>query len=520
MTVNSLIKTEAEFRKNLKQRALDAIHAGMPEEAHQILLSSLGNERQDIETWLLLGSTAPNQERAAFFYRNLQEEYPNNPLGQELGGWIVQREGMEEGENKKFTLENISADPKANGAIEGQTVSQPPEQDIKEAFNRQTTSVKEEKYVQQADNQSIDRNGHQVKRRKIAANIWVPLAYLGALTLAEIVTTFANPQVGMILHGVILVALILHAALFAHHGLQKFLITMTLAPLIRVMSLSLPLLQFPMIYWYAMIGAPLLLAAFLVLKVTGFEADRIGLNLKGLPWQLTIALTGVLFGFMEYIILRPSPLEKALSWQQIFVPALILLIFTGFLEEFIFRGLIQRGAYGTVGRYGMLYVAVLFAVLHIGYRSLWDVAFVFAVGLFFSLVVLRTGSLVGVTLSHGLTNIALYLVIPFIMNATANPVATKPAAIDTSSPPAFATMIDCDMYQVTYPVVIASQIISSDCPWRIAGDSGSGELKEAHQIVSENWLLCDENISDFPNTSRAIPTNKLTIEGIHIVGWD
>jgi len=42
-------------------------------------------------------------------------------------------------------------------------------------------------------------------------------------------------------------------------------------------------------------------------------------------------------------------------------------------------------------------------------------AIVFALGsaVFFSTVVRRTGSIVGVTLAHGLTNIALYLILPF-----------------------------------------------------------------------------------------------------------
>jgi len=276
--------------------------------------------------------------------------------------------------------------------------------------------------------------GRKANHAGILKNLRIPLIYLAALTLAESLTTLANPQVGLIMHGFILAALILHATLFARHGLQKFLITMTLAPLIRLMSLSMPLLQFPFIYWYALIGAPLILAGFLVLRVTGFKADRIGLNLRALPWQLLVALTGILFGFLEYLILQPTPLEGAQSWEQILLPAMILLIFTGFLEEFIFRGLIQRGAFGTVGHYALVYVAVLFAVLHLGYRSIWDLVFVFVVGLFFGVVVLRTGSLLGVTLSHGLTNIFLYLIIPLLVNASANPIAASTPSITAPNP--------------------------------------------------------------------------------------
>ena len=260
----------------------------------------------------------------------------------------------------------------------------------------------------------------------IVKSIRIPLAYLAGLTAAELLTTLSNPQIGLILHGILLVLLIIHSTLFSRRGEQKLLITLTLAPLIRLMSLSIPLLNFPVTYWYAVIGAPLLLAAFLVLRLTGFKAKDIGLNMRALPWQLVIGLTGLVFGYVEYRILRPAPLIEVFTWQQIWLPALILLIFTGFLEEYIFRGLTQRGALGIFGRYGILYVSAIFAVLHIGYRSLWDVAFVFMVALFFSLTVTRTRSIFGVTISHGLTNITLYLVLPFLLNPSTNPTATIP----------------------------------------------------------------------------------------------
>ena len=67
----------------------------------------------------------------------------------------------------------------------------------------------------------------------------------------------------------------------------------------------------------------------------------------------------------------------------------------------------------ALGRFGLLYVALLFAVLHIGYRSVLDVVFVFGVALLFGWVAEATWSLLGVTLAHGVTNIVLFLIMPF-----------------------------------------------------------------------------------------------------------
>jgi len=168
------------------------------------------------------------------------------------------------------------------------------------------------------------------------------------------------------------------------------------------------------VYWYFITSVPLFASALITARTLQISRQDIGLQLRKVPLQLFVTLTGVSFGFLEYSILRPKPLASAFTWQQLWLPALILLVSTGFSEELIFRGLMQQAAKGSLGRLSVPYVSLLFAVLHVGYRSLLDVIFVFAVALFFGWVVERTDSLLGVTLAHGLTNIVLFLVAPFV----------------------------------------------------------------------------------------------------------
>ena len=87
---------------------------------------------------------------------------------------------------------------------------------------------------------------------------------------------------------------------------------------------------------------------------------------------------GIDLGYIKYLILRPEPLADELTLRAIWFPALILVVFTGFLEEIIFRGLMQTAFRAKIGRWlGILLVSGLFAVLHLGYQSLLDVIFVF-----------------------------------------------------------------------------------------------------------------------------------------------
>jgi len=238
--------------------------------------------------------------------------------------------------------------------------------------------------------------------------------YLLPITLAELLTVVADARWGLALHIAVLTALLVHSSLTMGQPCHKLLLALALAPLIRIFSLSMPLEDIDLIYWYALVGAPLMVAAFVVARTLGLSWQDIGLTLRSLRVQALVAATGLVFGFAEYFILRPEPLIDGLSLGSVWLPALILLIGTGFTEELVFRGVMQSASSAALGKLALLYVTVVFAVLHLGYKSVVDVAFVFTVGLLFAWTVAKTRSLLGVTLSHGITNIALYLVVPFL----------------------------------------------------------------------------------------------------------
>ena len=240
------------------------------------------------------------------------------------------------------------------------------------------------------------------------------IIYLLAITASEIVTVFVQPVWGIVCHAIVLVAVVMHSALASDYRYRHLVLSLALVPLVRIISLGMPLVNIPQIWWYPIIYAPLLAAAIVVVRIVGYRAREVGLSFSSLPVQLAVGLSGFLFGVTEYIILAPEPLVVELTWQEVWLPALIFLMCTGFVEEFIFRGVLQRTAVEVFGSWrGIIYVSLLFAVLHVGFLSLIDVVFVFAVALFFGWVVKKTGSLFGVTLAHGITNILLYLVVPF-----------------------------------------------------------------------------------------------------------
>lgn len=244
--------------------------------------------------------------------------------------------------------------------------------------------------------------------------IWLLWGALVLITVAELLTSAVNPQLGLLAHALLLIGLTVYGATGQLDEPRKLALALTLAPLIRLLSLSLPLTRFPQITWYPIVAVPLFLAAWIVIRLLGISRQSLGLRAGNLPLQLMLIGGGFGLGAIEFFILKPAPLVNSLEPSALVLPALSLIICTGFSEELIFRGLLQQAAAPALGRWALMYVALLFAVLHIGYLSFSDVVFVFIVGLLFGYIVRWGGSILGVSLAHGLTNITLFLILPYL----------------------------------------------------------------------------------------------------------
>jgi len=236
-----------------------------------------------------------------------------------------------------------------------------------------------------------------------------PLLYLGAIAAADLITALVNPIGGLAFHIVLLLLLVLHSSLAGEHPSHKLYLALSLAPLLRILSLSMPLTDIPRIYWYVIVAVPLMAGAFLVVRRLDFSLGEVGVARSDIPLQLLMAgSTGYVLGLVGcYILGTPEPLVGSLGVNETLLLPIILLIVTSFTEEIIFRGVMQRSAMEALGAQGWIYVAVVFAILQIGYLSVFHFLFALAIGLLFGWVVRETGSVLGVGLSHGIINIIL-----------------------------------------------------------------------------------------------------------------
>lgn len=238
--------------------------------------------------------------------------------------------------------------------------------------------------------------------------------YLIALIIAELCVTFLNKELGLVLETVILFVLLINSSFNVSSNYSILLRSMMVLPMIRIIGLSIPLMQVPALYWFPVIAVPLFAASYTIMRSQGLTREHVGLIWGNKKIQLLIALTGIFLGTIEYLILQPKPLIATLDPLNLIIASVILIISTGLAEELLFRGIIQKNAENVFGTIlGLLYTALLFTALHIGWDSFYDLIFVFAVALFYGYAFQKTRSIVGVTLSHGISNTFLFLIIPF-----------------------------------------------------------------------------------------------------------
>lgn len=242
----------------------------------------------------------------------------------------------------------------------------------------------------------------------------VAMVYLLLISSAEIIGAMVNQRAGIAFQTLIFFMLIVHAAINIKNPMGKLLLSLTLAPITRIASYSVPQLAWRPFATYILIYFPIGIATALVMWRLKLKPSDVGLVMKKPRWQSVIASTGIVFGFIEYSVLRYPPLISELTWTDAWLPGIALLVSTGFVEEFIFRGVMQKACEEAMGKWTLAYVSYIFAILHVIHGSVLDVVLVFCIAYFFAWCVKRTGSMVGVVLGHGITNSILFLVAPFV----------------------------------------------------------------------------------------------------------
>ncbi len=126
---------------------------------------------------------------------------------------------------------------------------------------------------------------------------------------------------------------------------------------------------------------------------------------------------GVCTGLCEYLILRPAPSYPNFSVGQLLLNLIYMIAFVALGEELLFRALIQSDLSRLFGgRWGLVSASILFSIMHLTWRSVPELFFVFIAGLLFGWLYVRSKGLYLPMLVHGINNVVLMAVYPYLIH--------------------------------------------------------------------------------------------------------
>ena len=240
-----------------------------------------------------------------------------------------------------------------------------------------------------------------------------------AITATEYVFTYQNVAYGIVIALALAIGTyFLLSILHFDRRITNCAETLTLIPLYILFTSSLP--------WFFINQQYLLPAVYsCILGLCVWHVYQKNLNLKRifgfrkeklLKYLLIGIAIGIPTGTVEYLVLRLPPAFPTFEVKYLFRDMAYMWLFVGLGEELLFRGFIQRDLVEAFGwKWGLFGASALFAVMHLTWRSIPELGFVFFAGLVLGALYLKTKSLVAPIVAHGINNVMLVAVLPYLI---------------------------------------------------------------------------------------------------------
>lgn len=243
--------------------------------------------------------------------------------------------------------------------------------------------------------------------------------YIGVIVCGEALVAYGNLYVGLGLHVGALCILLTHYVLrtgAAHEAAARpwdVLPALSLVPLLRIVGAGVPTTDTSLGY-RIMLSAGLVLAAIgLAVRLTGIDWSDLGISVPSWSTQALIGLSGAALGSAGSLVVPPGTAPPG-PWPEALVGLAALVLLAPAVEEVLFRGLIQHLLDGEP-RFALLATGVLYASTYLASGPLTATLFVAGTGLYFGWCVLKTGSVVGVVIAHGVMNLGMLVLGPLAL---------------------------------------------------------------------------------------------------------
>ncbi|WP_094226581.1 CPBP family intramembrane glutamic endopeptidase [Methanolobus psychrotolerans] len=236
------------------------------------------------------------------------------------------------------------------------------------------------------------------------------------VVLAELLMYAGNIRAGIVMHVITLLTLSVSAIWIDGSHVSRSLQVLSLLPILRLLNVSMPVFSDMTLYLYIYVYTPLLVPIYFIIRHQHITKRTLGIHFRDMQKYLPLSVAvGFIIAQGEYLTINAGNLVPDLSFVSILKLSIVMIFFVGFLEELIFRSLLQTRLSDSFGHVkGLLLASLLFGVMHSGYGTIYEIFFTSFAGLVIGYMFQRTNSLPLVTLTHGFVNVFLFGIIPLL----------------------------------------------------------------------------------------------------------
>jgi membrane protease YdiL (CAAX protease family) len=266
-----------------------------------------------------------------------------------------------------------------------------------------------------------DRTG---ARRSLIWPLLLIIGIMAAIAICEYVFAYKNVAYGILI--ALALVIILYTVLTVcplRDDLAASIESITLVPLYILFTSSLPWFFVHQYFLLPAVYSCVLALCWLHINQKQLDLKQIFGAIPGARQLAWIIPTGIVIGgglgYVEYMILRIPPTYGHLTTVEVAVNTVYMLFFVGLGEELLFRGFIQNDLSRLFGwRWGLFLSSLLFAIMHLTWRSVPELFFVFAAGFIFGWLYLKTKGLYLPIVVHCMDDVVLDAIFPYIIGVS------------------------------------------------------------------------------------------------------
>lgn len=225
--------------------------------------------------------------------------------------------------------------------------------------------------------------------------LWIVLRYTTVIVVAELSSSFVGALPGAMVDAALVPVLLIHFVIRRDAPHRRIFPALALVALLRTLSIAAFVPRLPAYLSYAAVGLPVLVGAYLALRLMDEPVYRRPAAVEWpLEWEVGLAILGLPAGLLGYLLLRPAPILPDPTLPTVLAAMAVLAVFGGFLEEVVYRVVLQSAAIDAFSseQAGIVFAATVGGVMYWGSGSIP-----------YAIAILWLGIALGFALSRGAT---------------------------------------------------------------------------------------------------------------------